>query len=62
MNFTPESEYVIAPTSAYQIRGKIKHNEKLGFTVMVGCELNSLLMLPLFIVFTTKIKDARRSK
>ena len=49
--FTPEVDYVITPTGACRIGGKIKHNEKLGFAVMVGYELNSSLMLPPFIVF-----------
>ena len=51
VQFTPEADYVIAPTGTRRIGGKIKHNEKLGFAVMVGYELNSSLMLPPFIVF-----------
>ena len=59
-NFAPESEYIIAPTGASQIREKMKHNEKLSFTLVISYELNCLLIMPLFIIFAgTKIKDAK---
>ena len=63
IQFALEADYFITPTGACRIRGKMKHNEKLGFTVIISCELNSSLMLSLFIVFIgTKIKDARHSE
>ena len=60
IRFFPEMEFVLAPSGAKRVGGKINTNEKSGFTVMVSCELNSSTMLDPFIVFDgTKKQDAK---
>ena len=51
VQFNPKAQYVIAPQGAQIIGRKIKMNEKAGFTVMVGVELNSSTMIDPFILF-----------
>eukprot|EP00957_Ditylum_brightwellii_P185835 14149059-Ditylum_brightwellii.AAC.1 len=59
----PEMEYVIAPTGAKCVGGKLKVDDKAGFTVMVTTELNSSIMLDPFFVFDgTKKEDAKEIK
>ena len=61
VNFLPEAQYVLAPKGAKRIGGKIKGDEKSGFTLMVAAELNSSQLLPPFVVFNgTRIEESKR--
>jgi hypothetical protein len=59
-------EFVLAPSGAIRVGGKINTNEKSGFTFTVRCELNSSTMLNPFIVFDGTKKheaeDLQRTK
>ena len=61
LRFYPEEEYVLAPNpkGPKRIGGKIKFDEKAGFTCMVGAELDTSRLIPPFLVFhETKRVDA----
>eukprot|EP00956_Cyclotella_meneghiniana_P024783 scaffold50391_cov37-Cyclotella_meneghiniana.AAC.1 len=60
IKFYPEVEYVLAPSGAKRVGGKMNADDKAGFTVMVTAELNASKLLPPFIVYNgTKKKDAQ---
>lgn len=60
IRYYPESDYVCAPKGAKRIGGNLSSNEKSGFTLMVGAELNSSSLVAPFVVFDgTKKKSAR---
>jgi len=51
VRFFPESEYVLAPTGIRRVGGKVRADEKTGFTLMVSAELGSsqaTFLLPCF--------------
>lgn len=61
VHFYSEVGKVLAPKGTKRVGGKIKANEKAGFTLMLGSELGSSQLVPPFIVFTgTKISEAVR--
>ena len=60
IQYYPESEYVLAPKGARRVGGNLESNEKSGFTLMVGAELNSSSLVAPFVVFDgTKKKSAK---
>ena len=60
VNFFMEEKVVVAPTGTKRIGGKIKADVKKGFTLMVGCCLETGQMEPPFAVFDgTKLCTAK---
>ena len=60
VNFFAEEEVVVAPTGTKRVGGKIKSDVKKGFTLMVGCCLETGQMEPPFAVFDgTKLCTAK---
>ena len=51
LRFYPEEEYVLLPKGPKRIGGKIKLDEKAGFTCMVGAELDTSRLIPPFLKY-----------
>ena len=52
VNFYPESSCMIAPKSSRGTGGNAKADAKLGFTLIITAELNSLATQDPFVIFT----------
>ena len=60
VNFFMEEEEVVAPTGTKRAGGRINADVKKGFTLMVGCNMETSLMEPPFAVFDgTKLCKAK---
>ena len=60
VKFFMEGEQVVMPTGTKRVGGRITAEVKKGFTLMVGCNLETSLMEPPFVMFDgTKLCKAK---
>ena len=61
VKFFMEEGQVVAPTETKRVGGRVKAKVKKGFTLMVGCNLETSLMEDPFVVFDgTKLCKAKQ--